>query len=358
MLNYKKAGVNRELGDLCSEIAYREAKKTFASRRGMIGRPLIMEGGFTGALDMGDFLLVQNEDGVGTKIEVAARMKRYDTLGYDLAAMVADDAVCAGAEVISITNTIDTSALSANVVRPLMAGLSKACREQKITIPGGEIAELKGHVNGYTWNATAVGIVEKSKFITGKAIRPGEPVIGISSPNFRSNGFTLLRAILKKKYGEKWHLKKFRGQRRGKRWGDIALAPSVIYHAGILSLIGRFGKGPAVRVKGIAHITGGGLPGNAPRMFGKNPKKLGLLLDKLPPPPAAMLELQRLGNVSDREAYETWNMGIGMVLVAENAEKALALLKKAGLKAAVIGAVAKRSGVKMYLKNKNILNFD
>lgn len=349
-MTYRNSGVHRDLGDLCSEMAYREAKKTFSGRRGMIGRPLTMEGGFTGALDMGDFLLVQNEDGVGTKIKVAGRIKRYNTLGYDLVAMVADDAICVGAEVISITNTIDTSELSEKVVQPLMAGLSKACREQKIVIPGGEIAELKGHVKGYTWNATAVGIVKKNKFITGASIKPGNSVISIQSPNFRSNGFTLLRAILKKTYGEKWHLKKF----RGKCWGDIALAPSVIYHAGILSLIGRFGEKPRVRVKGIAHITGGGLPGNAARMFGKNPKKLGLLFDKLPPPPAPMLELQRLGNVSDREAYETWNMGIGMVLVTENTERALALLKKAGLKAAVVGEVTKKPGVSIKTQKKNL----
>ncbi len=265
--------------------------------------------------------------------------------------MVADDAICAGAEVISITNTIDAAALSQNVVKGLMKGLSKACREQKIVVPGGEIAELKGHVNGYTWNATAVGIVEKKKFIDGRDIQPGDEIIGIASPNFRSNGFTLLRAILKKAYGEKWHLKKF----RGKRWGDIALAKSVIYHAGILSLIGRFGEKSRVRLKGIAHITGGGLPGNAPRMFGK--QKFGLLLDKLPSPPAAMLELQRLGNVSDREAYETWNMGIGMALVAENIQKTLGLLKKAGLKAAVIGKVTKKSGVIIKTNGKKTLKF-
>lgn len=351
MITYKKAGVDRALGDLCSEIAYREAKKTFAGRKGMIGQPIVMEGGFTGALDMGDFLLVQNEDGVGTKIEVANRMKRFDTLGCDLVAMVADDAVCVGAEVISLTNTIDTSALSRKIISELMSGLSRACRRQRIVIPGGEIAELKGHVNGYTWNATAVGIVEKNKFITGAGIKPGDPVIGIASPNFRSNGFTLLRAILKQRYGKKWHLKRF----HGKPWGSYALAPSIIYHAGILQLIGRFRQKPSVRVKGIAHITGGGLPGNASRMFGS--KKLGLTLNRLPRPPSAMLELQRLGNVSDREAYETWNMGVGMVLVSENTEKVLALLRKVGLMASVIGEVTKKPGMIIMTHTKKLTKF-
>lgn len=352
MTTYKESGVDRDLGDLCSEIAYREAKKTFPGRRGLIGEPLKMDGGFTGALDMGRFLLVQNEDGVGTKIEVAERMNDYSTLGYDLTAMVADDAVCAGAEVISISDTIDAGSLDKKTVEELMKGLSKACREQKIVIPGGEIAELEGHVKGYTWNATAVGVIEKYKFITGERIKPGDAIIGLASLNFRSNGFTLLRAILKKTYGANWHNAKF----KGKKWGAVALAPSVIYHAGILSLIGRFGEKQKTRIKGIAHITGGGLPGNAPRMFGK--EKLGIVLDSLPPVPPAMLELQRLGSVADREAYKTWNMGVGMVLVAEDAKKALRLLRKAGLKASIVGKVIQKPVLKLKTYNGNMLSFD
>lgn len=352
MTTYKEAGVDRDLGDLCSEIAYCEAKKTFAGRKGMIGEPLRMDGSFTGAMDMGSFLLVQNEDGVGTKIEVAKRINKYSTLGYDLVAMVADDAICVGAEAISITNTIDTDALSAKIVKELMSGLSKACREQKIVVPGGEIAELKGHVDGYTWNATAVGIVEKNKFIKGEGIEPGDDVIGLVSPNFRSNGFTLVRSILKKAYGDEWHNKIF----KGRRWGEIVLEPSVIYHAGVLSLIGRFGEKPRVRVKGIAHITGGGLPGNAPRMFGK--KKFGLVFDALPAIPQSMVELCRLGGVKAREAYETWNMGVGMVLIAEDSAKAIALLKRAGLKASVVGKVTRELGVKICTPSGEVLSYN
>ena len=350
-IDYKKAGVDRDLGDLCSQIAYSYAKKTFAGRRGLIGSPLLAEGGFTGALDFGKFYIVQNEDGVGTKIAVAEKMGEFDTLGYDLVAMVADDAVCAGAEVVSISNTIDAASLSKNVVSELMKGLSRACLEQKIVIPGGEIAELKGHVNGYMWNATAVGIVEKNKFITGEKIEAGDTIIGIASPNFRSNGFTLLRAILQKTYGPKWNMKKF----RGKRWGEIALAPSVIYHAAMLSLIGRFGERPRAAVKGIAHITGGGLPGNAPRMFGK--QKLGLMLDKLPQASAAMKKLQKLGQISDKEAYETWNMGIGMAFIAENTEKALGLARRAGLKCSPIGKVTKEPAVVLKTSEEKYLKF-
>lgn len=351
-LTYRQAGVDRDLGDLCSEIAYGEAKKTFAGRKGMIGEPLSMDGGFTGALDMGDYLLVQNEDGVGTKIEVAEKTGDFSTLGYDLTAMVADDAICVGAEVLSITNTIDTSDLKTETISQMMSGLGKACLEQKIVIPGGEIAELKGHVIGYTWNSTAVGIVEKHKFIDGKNIKAGEPVIGIVSPNFRSNGYTLLRAVLNKEYGDSWHKKEF----SGRTWGSIALEPCIIHHAAILSLIGRFGEEPKVKIKGIAHITGGGIPGNTPRMFGKN-KNLGLNFDRMPPPAPSFLELQRLGGISDREAFETWNMGIGMTLVAQDTEKALDLLRKAGLVASVIGVTTPKPGVTIKTCNNNLINF-
>ncbi|MBI2453832.1 hypothetical protein HYV58_01490 [Candidatus Peregrinibacteria bacterium] len=354
MTTYRQAGVDQNMGDLCSAIAYRAAKKTFPPRKGMIGSPLPMDGGFTGALDMGPFLLVQNEDGVGTKIEVAQRMCDFSTLGADLVAMVADDAVCAGAETISITNTIDTSDLRTDIIEELMEGLARVCREQRIVIPGGEIAMLKGHVLGYTWNATAVGIVEKEKFIRGENIRPGDPVIGIASPNFRSNGFTLLRAILKKEYGEKWHEKKFRGL----PWGAVALEPSVVYHASMLALLGRYKKPRAVQVNGIAHITGGGIPGNAPRMFGR--QKLGLFFDRLPPVPEAMLELQRLGGVEDREAYETWNMGVGMMFAvgAADVKKALAILKREGLKADIVGEVTKKPGVVLKTGAKKEVAFE
>ena len=338
MTTYRQAGVDRDLGDLCSEIAYSEAKKTFAGRAGMIGEPLKMDGGFTGALDMKDFLLVQNEDGVGTKMEVAIRMKKFDTLGFDLVAMVADDAICVGAEVISITNTIDADSLDKNVVQGLMQGLGMACLQEKIVVPGGEIAELKGHVNGYTWNATAVGIVDKKKFIKGEGIKVGDKIIGLVSPNYRSNGFTLLRAVLKKAYGENWHTAKF----GAKTWGEVALDPCVIYHSAVLSLIGRFGEPGLVKLKGLAHITGGGLVENIPRVL---PETLTARLDAaawtMPP---LFGWLQKEGNVSSQEMHRVFNCGIGMVVIVspDQAATAEALLRDAGETVSRIGTIRRR----------------
>ncbi|MEK7528593.1 MAG: phosphoribosylformylglycinamidine cyclo-ligase [Patescibacteria group bacterium] len=335
MATYKQAGVNISMGDICSQIAYKYAMTTFGSRTGLKGTAVREQGGFTGSIDMGDYLLVQNADGVGTKAMIAEMMGRYDTLGRDLVAMVADDAVCVGAEAIAITNVIDTNKVDKKVIEPLMRGLASVCRQQKILIPGGEIAELSEMVNGLSWNATAIGIVEKKKLINGKSIRPGDVIVGLHSKNFRSNGFTLVRYILKKEYGKNWHMKSF----NGKRWGDITLEPSIVFSDAVLSLIGRFGKKSIVNVKGVAHITGGGIHGNLPRMFGK--RKLKYVLDNLPKPPAAMPELIRMGRVPLNDAFDTWNMGVGMVLAVakKDAEKAMALLKKKGITSSVIGKV-------------------
>ena len=226
MATYKQAGVDISLGDKCSAIAYSAAKSTFSARKGLIGKPVILEGGFSGALDFGNFYLVQNCDGVGSKIQIADALRKYDTLGYDLLAMVADDAICVGAETVSITNTIDTSKVSAKVIEGLMKGLKKACKEQKVVIPGGEIAELPDMMKGNSWNATALGIVEKKKFITGKNVKPGDKIIGLGSRGFRSNGFSLIRHILKKKFGTNWAKRKMTGK---KSWGEAALTPSLIY---------------------------------------------------------------------------------------------------------------------------------
>lgn len=330
------------MGDICSEIAYKAAKQTFKSRaKAKIGRPLKMEGGFTGAIDYGDFYLVQNDDGVGTKMMIAEAINKFDTVGIDLAAMVADDAVCVGAEVVTISNTIDAEKPDKKTVSEMMKGLSKACREQKIIIPGGEIAELKDMVKGYVWNATATGIVEKKKIITGDKIKPGDTIIGLYSPNLRSNGFTLVRYILEKALGRNCYKKKF-----GKKtWGETVLQPSVIYHNAVLSIYGRFKEKPKINLKGIAHITGNGLPGNTPRVFGR--KKYGILLNNLFETPKMMLELQKLGSVSDRDAYETWNMGVGMILVVakRDTKKTLNLLAKQKIRAQIVGKIIKDQSV-------------
>lgn len=334
MATYEESGVDMNLGDKCSGIAYNAAKGTFPGRKGMIGEPVLDEGGFTGTLDMGDYFLVQNDDGVGTKIQIAEKMNKFDTLGYDLVAMVADDAACIGAETMTVSNTIDAKKLDEKTITAMMIGLKSACLENKIVVPGGEIAELGNLVNGYLWNATAVGIVEKSKLITGEKIKAGDKLIGFHSPGFRSNGFSLVRHILNNKFGENWVNEKFDDART---WGEVTLTPSKIYSSAILEMHGRYKMPATVELKGVCHITGGGIPGNLPRILKRT--ELGAKLTNLPAPNPEMQKLMELGNVSRSEAYETWNMGVGMIIVCNEVEKVQAVCQKHGITMWVIGEV-------------------
>jgi phosphoribosylformylglycinamidine cyclo-ligase len=342
MATYKDSGVDVELGDRCSKLAYEAAKSTFSGRLGMIGQPVTDDGGFAGMLDMGDFYLIQNDDGVGTKMEVAEKMGKYDSLGYDLIAMVADDAVCLGAEVVSITNTLDAPKLSNKMVEGLMSGLKKAALEQKIVVPGGELAELGTALNGAVWNATAVGILNKDKVIDGSNIKSGDAVIGLKSDGIRSNGLSLARMILNQKFGPDWVNEPFWD---GLSWGNVILTPSRIYHRGLLSLLGGYNEDRRVEVKGLVHNTGGGIPGNLPRLLKK--KGFGAKLDNLIAPHEFMLKMMEYGQVSREEAYKTWNMGIGMMLVTgpEVSDQVLALLKSVGIEGQVIGKVVEGGGL-------------
>lgn len=336
MSTYEQAGVNIELGDQSSRAAYAAAKATFVARKGMIGEPLMQDGGFAGVLDMGDHYLVMGDDGVGTKMDAAIKADIFEYLGEDLLAMVIDDAICIGAEVIAITNTIDVNKVDPQQIEKMMEGLKNACLKQKVTVAGGEIAELGESVKDMVWNATAMGIVEKEKLITGKKIQVGDKIISLKSNLFRSNGFTLVRYILQNHFGENWHLEKFED---GRTWGEIVMTPSKLYHHAVLELIGRHGVERKVDVHGIAHITGGGIAGNLNRILKVN--QLGANLTDLWAPQEAMLQIQKFGNVEDREAYKTWNMGNGMMLIVseDDLEKSLEILTQNNLEAKVCGEV-------------------
>ncbi|MDP8267476.1 MAG: phosphoribosylformylglycinamidine cyclo-ligase [Candidatus Tenebribacter davisii] len=333
MADYKQAGVDINMGNKASRIAYRFARSTFSSRKGMIGEPVTDEGSFAGMLDMGDFYIVQGDDGVGTKMEVAHKIGKFDTLGYDLLAMVADDAICLGAETISITNTLDTNKVDPDITYDLMKGLAKACNEQKVVIPGGEIAEVGKSVNGNVWNATAVGVLEKGKIISGNNIRAGNVIIALQEKGFRSNGFSLVRYILEKEFDENIYNEP---SPFNKSWGEMILKPSKIYSSALLELLGRFGEERKYNILGIAHITGGGIPGNVNRIL-KN-TGLGAEFNDLFSPSPMVKEIQKIGDVSEIEAYKTWNMGNGMVIVVEK-DDADKIVDALSVKAKIVGFV-------------------
>lgn len=335
MATYEESGVNIDLGDKCSAIAYQAAKNTFIGRQGMIGEPVLDDGGFAGALDMGDFYLIQNDDGIGSKMAIAEKINKLGTMGYDLVAMVADDAACVGAETISISNTLDVNKVNEEKVTALMAGLESAALEHKIVVPGGEIAELGTMVNGYIWNSTAVGIVEKDKLITGENIEKGDAIIGLKSDGLRSNGFSLVRHILKEVFGDDWYFEKYDSEMT---WAEAVLTPSKIYCSAIMDMHGRYKQEAKVELKGVAHITGGGIYANISRVL----KKKGFTadLDNLPEPHKVIKKLMEIGNVSEDEAYKTWNMGIGMVVISNDTEKIIEICKNHNIEALQIGKVS------------------
>lgn len=332
MATYKDSGVDIEEGDACSKIAYEAAKATFPSRMGMIGEPVVDEGGFSGVLDMGDYYLVQNDDGVGTKMMIAEMIGKYDSMGQDLVAMVADDAICIGAETISISNTMDVDKVDKNKVGALMKGLEEACTKHKIVVPGGEIAELGEMVNGYIWNATAVGIVEKNKLITGQNIQSGDKIIGLKSAGIRSNGFSLVRHILKSQLGKTWAQEKYNDIQT---WGEATLTPSRIYSSALLEIHGRYKQAAQAELKGLVHVTGGGIHGNLKRIL----KTKEYSLDKLPEPLDIFKRLMEIGNVSEEEAYRTWNMGIGMIVISNDVDKVIEICEANECPALEIGVI-------------------
>lgn len=344
MTTYRDAGVDIEAGNAASKQAYEHAMSTFEGRKGKIGAPVTEEGGFAGMLDMGDFYLIQNDDGTGSKMELAEAMNKFDTLGYDLVAMVADDAICMGAEVMSISNTLDVHTVDRQQVNSLLSGLAKACIKQRIVMPGGEIAEVPGAVKSAVWNATSVGVVQKDRVIDTGNIKEGDAVITLRSGVARSNGFSLIRKILKDAHGDSWHAIEWKN---GTTWGDVLLTPSVIYHGALLSVIGRFDEKPTMHVKGMAHVTGGGIAENFRRTLKKT--GLGAVLTDLFEPHDAIKDLVELGSVATVEAYRTWNMGNGMLVVinASDADAFVRAMKSQNIEAKQAGEITKEDRIEL-----------
>jgi len=339
MKNTKESGIDIDLGNRCSQIAYSWAKKTFDIRKNLSGKPAEgLEGAFSNVMDFNGVKIGTSSDGIGTKIELAERMKKYDTIGFDLVAMVADDLVSNGIEPVNLSNIIDVDFLDSNVINDLMRGLYNACEFANIIITGGEIAELGSRISGYgdgmhfNWCATGNGILpENIKIIDGYDINPGDSIISLKSRGFRSNGFSLLRKIMSTNFGDEWHREEYSDERK---WGDILLTPSLIYTPLIVSLIKN-----NVKLNGIAHITGGGIKDNLKR-FLKN-RNLGAKLDNLFPPLEFMKQIQALGEVTEEKAYEIWNMGNGMLIIVNSPEvdSILTRIEKLGYRACVAGKV-------------------
>lgn len=328
------------LGNTCSKNAFSWAKKTFKNRQGKAGEiPMNLEGGFSNMLTFANQRIGIGSDGIGTKIEVAERTGIYDTLGFDLVAMVADDLAPAGFQPTSISNILDVNFLEESIVDDLMRGLHDACNFCGMSVTGGEIAELGDRIGGYgtrmnfNWCSTAIGVLPDhlDQPINGSKVKVGDTVIALKSRGFRSNGFSLVRKTLFETLGSEWHLVKYDD---AQTWGEKVLTPSLIYSPLINELIDS-----KLVPNGMAHITGGGIAENLNRVLKVN--GLGATLDNLFPPLKVMTDLIALGNIPLEQAYTYWNMGNGMLLVCDEniAEAILTKAKESNYEACIAGNI-------------------
>lgn len=370
-MDYKKAGVNIELGDDASKILYEAAKLSFENRKDNIGEIVVPFDDFSGvrAIDVsklpeGSFMCM-GFDGVGTKVEIAQRMNNHTTIAFDLFAMVCDDAIVRGAEPVLIGSVLDVNSLGteddSNIeqLKQLAEGYIKAAKAANVAVVNGELAELGNAVGGhgkfnYNWCSTIVWFANKDKLFTGKEIKVRDSIVVLQEKGFRSNGFSLIRKVFEKKYGNDWHEVKFKGE----KLGNLVLEPSTIYSKAIIHMHGGFKTEGCCKIHGVAHITGGGIPSKIGRML--KPSGLGAELNDLFEPCAAMLHCQEVGEIEDKEAYRTWNMGQGLAVITPEPEKVIKEAEKFGIKAKIAGKVIEEKKIKIKSKgiNKNELVFD
>lgn len=343
MSNAKASGVDIDLGNRCSKRAYEVSKATFANREGKAGAACMqVDGLFSNMLDFYGTKIGISSDGIGTKIELAERCQRYDTLGFDLLAMVADDLAAGGFVPTNISNIIDVDFLDYDIIDALMHGLKQACDESSVSISGGEIAELGDRICGYgermhfNWCSTAIGVLHEKlqSPLDGSALANNDAVIALQSRGFRSNGFSRIRKTLEAQYGSEWHNVAYGGT----TYGKALLMPSRVYSPYITELMNR-----AIIPTSVVHITGGGIVDNFSRVLKKG--GFGARLDNLFEMHDFMKHICDLSQTGAADAYRYWNMGNGMLITLPEAmvKQALACAEDLGFPARHAGTVD-RSG--------------
>ena len=336
-LSYRDAGVDIDAGDALVERIKPFAKKTM--RAGVMGGI----GGF-GALfevpkNYREPVLVSGTDGVGTKLKLAFELNRHDTVGIDLVAMSVNDILVQGAEPLFFLDYFACGKLNVDTAASVVQGIAKGCEISGCALIGGETAEMPGmYPDGeYDLAGFAVGVVEKSKIIDGSTILPGDAVIGIASSGAHSNGYSLVRKIIARSNPDlDANFDEVGGKSR--TLADAIMAPTHLYVKPVLALL------QAMPIKGMAHITGGGLTENVPRVLPPGAK--AVLKKSAWQRPALFDWLQKEGGVAEEEMHRVFNCGIGMVLIVaqEHRRHALELLLAAGEKAMEIGSIEWRDG--------------
>ena len=335
--SYEDAGVSISAGEEAVERIKSKVRSTF--RQEVIGDI----GGFGGLFSFAQHrythpVLVSSTDGVGTKALIAQATGRFDTIGVDLVAMCVDDIVCQGAEPLFFLDYIAVGKLDPDHIEQLVEGVAHGCRQAGCALVGGEMAEHPGAMEPGEFDLVgfAVGVAERDRLITGQHVRDGDVLIGLPSPGLRSNGYSLARKVLLESAGRKLTDPAWSGAHHS--LADELLLPSVVYAPAIAALL------RVVNVGAIAHITGGGLPGNLNRVL---PEGADAVVRRGSwEPPRIFTEIQRLGEVTDSEMLKVFNMGIGMVVVvaASDAHRTMDVLRTEGHRAVEIGAITSGNG--------------
>lgn len=330
-LSYRDAGVDIDAGDALVEAIKPMAKRTM--REGVLGGI----GGFGGLFEISkkfkEPVLVSGTDGVGTKLKLAFELNRHDTVGIDLVAMSVNDILVQGAEPLFFLDYFACGKLDVATATAVVSGIAKGCEESGCALLGGETAEMPGmYPDGeYDLAGFAVGAVEKSSIIDGSKIVPGDVVLGLASSGIHSNGYSLVRKIISVANPD------LEADFHGRKLADVLMAPTRLYVKPLLALMA------SMEVKGLVHITGGGLVENIPRVLADN---LTAVLDgsswTMPP---LFQWLQQHGGVADAEMHRVFNCGIGMTVIVsqENADAAFAQLQAAGETVYRIGEIRARA---------------
>ena len=331
-MDYKNAGVDIEAGYKSVELMKEHIKKT------MREEVLTNIGGFSGAFSLDKFksmehpTLVSGTDGVGTKLKLAFIMDKHDTIGIDCVAMCVNDIACAGGEPLFFLDYIACGKNYPEKIAAIVSGVADGCVQSDAALIGGETAEMPGFYpeDEYDLAGFAVGVVDQKDLITGKEIKAGDALVGIASSGVHSNGFSLVRKVFEM---TEESLNTYYDE-LGKTLGEALLAPTKIYVKALRSV-----KEAGVTIKGCSHITGGGFYENIPRML---PEGVRAVVKKDSyEVPAIFKLLAKNGNIAEEMMYNTYNMGIGMMLAVDSADvdKTIAALKAAGEEAYPVGQI-------------------
>lgn len=331
-MDYKKAGVDIEAGYKSVELMKEHVKKTM--------RPEVLGGlgGFAGAFDLSGIknmeepVLLSGTDGCGTKVKLAFVMDKHDTIGIDAVAMCVNDIACSGGEPLFFLDYIACGKNYPEKIASIVSGVAEGCLQSECALVGGETAEHPGLMpeDDYDLAGFAVGVVDKKDIIDGSTIKAGDTLIGIASSGVHSNGFSLVRKVFEM---TKESLDTYYDE-LGKTLGEALIEPTRIYVKALKNV-----KNAGVRIKGCSHITGGGFFENVPRMLPENVR--AIIKKESYPVPALFDLIQKNGNIEEHMMYNTFNMGLGMVIAVnpENVETTMKAIEEAGDKCYVVGNI-------------------